>query len=375
MKPLLSVLIVSFQSSALALAAIDSILADGKRDFPLEIIVVDNNSDLAQRKILQEASPPPQVRRFFLESNLGYGPGNNFAYEQSQGDYLLVINPDTLVFPGALKTMLDHLASRPRCAAVGPKTYWDEDRAFLLPPSEIPTFRHLLLIHLAHCFHPLGRLLDRQWLRSSLRHWRKRRPTAVNMLSGGCFMTSRAVVKDIGLFDPIFPLYFEDTDWCRRARTAGYELVFLPDAEIVHYYNQSGQKRTDAHRLFEESLALYCLKHEGPRKLRILNRIRALTHRLSLARKGNKYPYPFENLGVLRQSSPVCFCSEAGEGDFLLQISPDSFFIPALGGFFRGPPPAFQPSVWKRLGRGRYFARWMSMKDGTVKKLWTWVKG
>ena len=373
MKPLLSVLIVSFQSSALALAAIDSILADGKRDFPLEIIVVDNNSDLAQRKILQEASPPPQVRRFFLESNLGYGPGNNFAYEQSQGDYLLVINPDTLVFPGALKTMLDHLASRPRCAAVGPKTYWDEDRAFLLPPSEIPTFRHLLLIHLAHCFHPLGRLLDRQWLRSSLRHWRKRRPTAVNMLSGGCFMTSRAVVKDIGLFDPIFPLYFEDTDWCRRARTAGYELVFLPDAEIVHYYNQSARKRTDAHRLFHESLMLYCNKHEAPWKLRVLQAVGGVTHSLSRTAK-RKLPYAFENLGAASQAPPVPFLPENQGEIFLLQVSPDPFFIPASGGFFREPLHVFPPSVWERLGPGRYFARWVSMKDGSVKKIWTWVK-
>lgn len=373
MNPRLSVLIVNYQSSALALNLIESVLRDKEEDFELEIILVDNCSDVSEQEILRRASLPPQVKSFFLTENTGYGPGNNFAYKQSSGEYILVINPDTLVYPGALKHMMHYLAQHPDCAAVGPKTYWDEEKTFILSPSEPQTSTLFLSVHLGHHFHTLGYSMDRYWLNRSLRFWRRESPSEVQMLSGGCLMMRREVIKHIGLFDPAFRLYFEDTDWCRRARAAGYRLVHLPCAEIVHFGNQSGQKRGDAAVLFEDSRRVYFRKYESSLKCRlfpVLNRW--ITH---FGRTRNKSLSSFFiELGTLRDEPPTLNAVGNGSQEYLLEVSPSPLLIPAFGGFFREPIFRFPPLMWKRLWPGRHFARWLALPGRQIVGQWTWEK-
>jgi GT2 family glycosyltransferase len=373
-KPLLSALIVNYQSSTLALRAIESILAQEEEDFKLEVVAVDNCSDDSDKEILRRADLPAHVKRFFLPQNIGYGMGNNFAFEQSSGEYILVINPDTLVYRGTLREMVSYLAHHWDCGAVGPRTYWDEEKTFILPPSEVQSSIHFLAVHLGHYFHHLGHSLDRYWLSHSLQHWRQEGPYDVSMLSGGCLMIRRDIIKAIGLFDPAFKLYFEDTDWCRRARKTGYRLTYLPSAEIAHFYNQSGQKRNDSMELFEKSRSIYFKKYESSLNCHLFPILNRWIARWGQMRKKG-LPYSFTELGPLEKQPPALNASENnGCKEYLLEISPGPLFIPAFGAFFKEPIFRFSSPIWNRLGPGRYFARWLALPENRVIGRWTWEK-
>ena len=372
-KPDLSALIVNYQSSALAIRAVESILAEESEDFKIEVILVDNCSDTQEQDILHRAFFPSQVKTFFLSQNMGYGRGNNYAYEQSSGNSILIINPDTWTYPGALKAMVRYLAHHPDCAAVGP-TYWDEEKTFILPPSEPQSSIRFLLVHLGHYLHLLGHSLDRYWLNRSLRYWWKREPTDVEMISGGCIMMRRETIERLGLFDPAFKLYFEDTDWCRRALKAGYRLVYLPFAEVAHFYNQSGQKRKDAMSLFEQSRAVYFRKYESSLRCTLFPLLNDRITQLGRTGKRN-ICLAFKELGALNEEPPVFDARQEGcSGKYLLQVSPGPLFIPAFGAFSTDPVFCFPAQMWKRLGEGRYFARWIVLPQKRIIGRWMWEK-
>ena len=379
---------VNYQSSSLALQAVESLLprklpgASGGGEPVLEILLVDSHSSKTEREILRRAELPSCVRRFFLDENVGYGRGNNFAWERSRGEYALIINPDTVVDPGAVGAMVDYLAVHGDCGAVGPKTFWDEERRFVLSPTEPLSILRILSVRLAHHFPAWGKFVDRRYFDASLRYWRAKAPVTVSMLSGGCFMVPRRVIERIGLFDPRFPLYFEDADWCLRARRAGYRLAYLPSARIAHFVNQSGRKEEKAMGLFQESMEIFLRKHEGEISRRLLPVLENWAARWGEAcfsrRKADREDAgtsSFKDLGEISQIPPdLPGIPQRGARRYLLQISNHPVFLHSFGGFFPEPSFRFTPSMWKRLWPGRFFARWVALPSRRSVGCWTWSK-
>ncbi|MGH7369429.1 MAG: glycosyltransferase family 2 protein, partial [Candidatus Methylomirabilaceae bacterium] len=240
----LSVIIVNYHSAQYALHAVSSVLGQdveserGGRS-PLEIVVIDNGSSAEDAALLDGL--PQSVRLIRNATNVGFAAAANQGIREARGRLICLLNPDTHLFPGALQRLVEHVGRHPGVAAAGPKAWWDEERTFLLPLVRCPTPASMIVESLAGLSYRVGRALCRSWHHRDLALWRSTEPRPIDMLCGACLVIRREALDRVGWFDPAYRLYYEDADWCRRARRRGYRLAYVPAAEIVHYYNQSAQ--------------------------------------------------------------------------------------------------------------------------------------
>jgi GT2 family glycosyltransferase len=176
-RPVLSVLIVNYNTTALTRSCVDSLWAQTLRRLgggtePPQIVVVDNASRSEERQALVGIA----ARVIYNNDNRGYGAALNQAIAETNSEFVVFSNADTWYFPGALQVLVDEFRRLPRCGALGPRIWWDRERTFLLPPSDP--------VALMRCFleATLGRgRWGRRWLRDSwrkhaLQYWRARQP-------------------------------------------------------------------------------------------------------------------------------------------------------------------------------------------------------
>ena len=370
----LSVVIVNYHSAAYALGAVASLLEQTffvENDQPgkLEILIVDNSPFDEEGKLL--AQLPSQVRLLRNETNLGYGAAANRGFQESRGRYLCVLNPDVRVLPGALNAMVKHLLLYPEVGAVTPRFWWHEERQFMMPPNDDPTLPFLVLTRLGPVIPGLGRLHGRWWLRRAVAYWRTCQPLSISALCGACILTRRSSLEKVGGFDPGYFLYYEDADWSRRFRAAGCRLAYVPDAEVIHYYNQT--PKSDRHRSASASEARFYAKHYGRRgrvALAIANRLAALCAR-------HRAPAPPRGMISLGQPEKPPLLRIDGcqaKGGLLIEVSHSWTFVPATGAFLDGPECEIPPSIWDRLQPGAYYARVVDLATLRPLGSWSWQK-
>lgn len=232
---MISVIIVNYGSGLLTKRAVESVLGE---DAAAEIFVVDNTATEDERLSLR-SNLRKNVHLILNEKNEGFGRACNIAYSQSKGDLIFLLNPDSYLLPGSLK-ILKGLMADARIGAAGPRIYWDDERHFVLPPNYLPSpFYELLFSH--RCRVPgLTRLCANNWRRRTIKTMNSDMPMRQPCLSGGSVLVRRsAVEKAGGLFDESFFLYYEDADFFRRLRKAGFRLFLDGRAGVVHNYNQS----------------------------------------------------------------------------------------------------------------------------------------
>lgn len=364
-------LIVNFNTARYCRACVASLreqhfTVDG-RPGELEILVLDNGSRPADREELGRLTEPG-VAVHFLGENRGYGAANNYGAARARGRYLFVLNPDVRVLPGALAALVEALAAERRLAAVGPRTWMDDARTLLHPPNDVPRLWHRTLQAAANLSPFWGRMSARVRTRRALRHWRVSEPRTVPLLSGAAFLTRRDVVERVGLFDPAFPLYFEDTDWFVRVRRAGYRLLYVPRAEVVHYFSRSAlQDYAAAMAKARRAELYYYRKHYGwwaAAWVARLNRVvaRALARRPEGVRLG-----PCEDLG--RVTGPPSF-SVSARGPLLGELAGNPLFSLAAGTLVEGGTWRLSQEMWDQLWDGVYFCRLVDPR--TLKTLGCW---
>jgi GT2 family glycosyltransferase len=232
----LSVVVVTYRCQEQARDCLRTLLRDGGLDgLNAEVIVVDNASGDGTTEMVCEDFP--EVRVFASETNLGFSGGNNRGIAAAAGRNILLLNPDTLVPQGELKQCVDFLDGQPEnvgamtCRVESPdgSLQWTCSRRLITPWSE--TCRALLL--------------DRIFARSDLFNrepeirWDRRETRDVECLLGAFMLIRRRVLEQVGPLDERFFLMYEDVDWCKRCRDAGYRLVFWPQARITHLGGQS----------------------------------------------------------------------------------------------------------------------------------------
>src|SRR5574341_23590 len=256
--PRLAVVFVAWNVRDLILAAIDSVLEDFSRaDCCGEIWVVDNaSSDGTAAAIrgrylnrgpasLSALNTPSTAAApvYLLEprKNLGFAGGNNHALRamgfpegKDLPEYVLLLNPDTLVKPGSLKALLDGLVNSGAGLAGARLVYADgsfQHSAFAFPG-------------LAQLFFDLfpvpGRVLNSSLNgRYPRRNYEGAQPFDVDHPLGASFLLRGEVIQRVGMFDEQFHLYCEEIDWAMRIKRAGWRVVCVPQAEIIHYGGQS----------------------------------------------------------------------------------------------------------------------------------------
>jgi GT2 family glycosyltransferase len=225
-----------------------------------EIIVVDNaSSDGSPEMVRQEH---PQVRLIVSASNLGLTAGNNRAIAEAAGRYLLLLNSDTIVQPGAFDSLVTFLDEHPDAAAAGPKVL-NADGSIQFSARHFPN----LLVGLFRNT-PLGRLFPRnRFTREYLMtDWDHSEPREVDWISGAAMCLRRKAVDDVGALDERFYMYCEDMEWCYRARLAGWRIYYAPTAVITHLGGRSSDLCVlPMVREFHGSMRAFYWKHYAQR--------------------------------------------------------------------------------------------------------------
>ncbi len=228
LHPRVSVIVVTYRSSNEFPDCIESVL---KQAVPVEVFLVDNASpDKTGQMVADYAARFENVRAILNQENLGLGAGNNAALGSCQGDYVLFLNPDTLLREDTLSQLVNFLDRNQDVGVVGPKNLYADGK----PHSSF--HKQWGLLHVL-----LWRILPYRFARAYYDRFSSYKFHDPLFVSGACLLIRRSLVERIGGYDPEYFLTVEDTcDLCIRARETGFRVVFLPGAEVVHLCGRSG---------------------------------------------------------------------------------------------------------------------------------------
>ncbi len=270
----LSVIIVSWNVRELLDKCLESLRRTrrsngqpGQNQLKIEIIVVDSGSADGSVELLREKHP--DLTLLPQGQNVGFTRGNNIGLERARGAFLLLLNPDTEVRPDAIGKVIDFMRGHPRAGIVGPHTL-NSDGSHQSTRRRFPTL--------------LTGIFESTWLSA----WA---PAAVesryrmldtndddileaDWVQGSALMLRRAVYDAIGGLDEGFTMYSEELDYCRRAKTAGWQVFYHGGAEITHHGGKSSEQAAASTQIhFQTSKLRYFRKHHGDTQYLILRAI------------------------------------------------------------------------------------------------------
>ena len=250
-SPTVSIIIVNWNTADLLLACLASI-AD-RPSMPCELLVVDNASTDGSPARVRERFP--DVRLLPQSENLGFARANNLALAEARGRYLLLLNPDTEVLPGALDSLVAFLAATPAAGIAGPPL-WNPDGSHQPSVQAFPSLgSEFLRQTMLHRIVP-----DRS------RNGPHRRETRrVDAVTGAALAIRRECLDAIGPLDEDIFMFYEDTDWCRRAHEAGWGVWYVDGPGIVHHKGAASRGEARTRTLVDSLRGTICFfrKHVG----------------------------------------------------------------------------------------------------------------
>lgn len=255
-----TVIIVNYNTKALLHPCIDA-LRLGAAGLRLQIVIVDNASCDGSAQVLRDDFGDCDL--LFNETNVGFGRANNQALPIARGRYVLLLNTDAFVDENSLARTIAFMEMRPSCGLLGVRLV---GRDGTLQPScrYFPTpWNEFLLQTGIGRFFPRTRPVDNM-------AWDHASPRECDWVPGCFYLMRRQVVDQVGLFDPRYFLYFEEVDHCRAVKAAGWQVMFCPDATVVHIGGESAKFDSEVtangrqiSALEVESKLLYYRKHYG----------------------------------------------------------------------------------------------------------------
>jgi N-acetylglucosaminyl-diphospho-decaprenol L-rhamnosyltransferase len=252
----LTVIIVNWNVRDLLRRCLLSILAPPHSN--LEIVVVDNAS--SDGSIDMVRTEFPGVHLVVNNQNRGFTAANNQGLGVSRGRYLLLHNPDTEVVGDALTTMLSYMDAHPDVGVLGPKLLYPDGS---LQPSRrrFPTFATALLESTVFQeWWPENRTLRRYYMADTADD----AVQPVDWVVGACLLVRRQAYEQVGGLDEGYFMYSEELDWCKRLKAAGWEVVYLPSATIIHHEGKSSEQViASRHIHFQSSKVRYFRQHHG----------------------------------------------------------------------------------------------------------------
>ena len=260
MKPVpandISIIIINWNVRELLRACLLSLKA-GQGDLQLEVIVVDSAS--SDDSVVMLRQDFPWVTLIACQENVGFPRGNNLGIAKADGRYILLLNPDTEIGKNALSRMIDYMDEETDVGVTGPQLLYP-DGAIQSSRRRFPT--------LATGF------FESTWLQNVAprsimgRYYAQDLPddetSDVDWVMGACLMVRRQVVDRIGGMDEAYFMYSEELDWCRRIKDAGWRVVYLPAAQVIHYEGKSSEQAVTArHVNFQRAKLRYYRKYYG----------------------------------------------------------------------------------------------------------------
>jgi GT2 family glycosyltransferase len=252
----LSIIIVSWNVRKLlanCLQTIDS----GRGELNLEVIVVDAGSVDGSPEMLREQFA--WVNLVARSDNVGFPKGNNIGIERARGRHIMLLNPDTEVIGDALSQMVAYLNQHLDVGVVSGMLI-NPDGSIQSSRRRFPTFG--TAVFESTWFEPYApHSLIRDYYAEDLP---LDEPVDVDWLTGASLMVRHEVIDEVGLMDEAYFMYSEELDWCRRIKDAGWRIVFLPSAEIIHHVGKSSEQAiVQRHINFNKAKLRYFRKYHG----------------------------------------------------------------------------------------------------------------
>lgn len=188
-----------------------------------ELLLVDNG--LLEDSTARYQQHHSLVKVINSKENLGFAGGNNLAIKQAKGDYILLLNNDTIVPANFLDSMVQLMKNEPKAGIVSPKIYfYDSPNTLQYAGTNTVNFR-------------TGRGDDPAKYSQDKGQYNEMKK--VSMAHGACMLIRKAVFEDIGLLSEAYFLYYEELDFCERTRQNGWDIYFMPDSYIHHRESSS----------------------------------------------------------------------------------------------------------------------------------------
>lgn len=227
----LSIIVVNYKSKEKTKKCLESILLADFSGLDWELLLVENNSgdDLEDLVVGFD-----KFKLIKSEKNLGMGGGNNLGIRASQGEFLLILNPDTELEPSAIKILFDYIKKNEDVFIVGPKLL-NPDLSLQyscahFPRPWTPIFRRTFI----------GRFFKRHIDWFLMKDFDHQSVREVDWLMGSCLLIRK---KDFAGFDERFFMYFEDIDVCRRVWHFNKKVVYHPEAKVIHHHARQSAKK------------------------------------------------------------------------------------------------------------------------------------
>jgi len=253
LRTALSIVVVSYNTCEALERCLESV-REAREGLQSELFVVDNAS--RDRSAAMVAERFPEAALIVNARNVGFGRANNQAIAMAGGRYVLLLNPDTLVHVDALRRLVDFAEAHPRAGAVGARLE-NADGTFQHSAFRAPDLRQAFFGFFDVV--PIDSPSNGRYRREQFAA-----PFQAEHLLGACLLLRREALDQVGLLDPRFFMYFEETDLCARLRRASWQTLYTPDAQVRHI----GAASTSAHRErmsveFHRSQAYFYRKHRG----------------------------------------------------------------------------------------------------------------
>lgn len=259
----LSIIIPSFNTKELLKQCLRSVTRDQQsatskkpttdhRLLVTEIIVVDNGSTDGSAEMMEKLIEKNELIKLIKNNkNLGFAKAVNQGIRKAQGKYLLLLNSDIVVQKDALRAMIDFAETHSLVGAIGGKLF-NPDGSIQASVYHFPS---------------VVRAIKEFWLNQEHTYQKyapqAKGPAAVEAVIGAAMLIPRKIFEKVGFFDERYFMYFEDLDYCRRVKKAGYKTYYLPTAKFIHRHGASGRAMPDrTHQWLVESSKIY---HGKPR--------------------------------------------------------------------------------------------------------------
>ena len=251
----LSIIILNYNSDNNTICCIESIKRS-RFDTRYEIIVVDNSD----KKSLDRKLRTSHKGVVYIKSkNRGYGAGNNLGIKYAKGEYIFIINPDSIVFPKTLQTLSGYLDKNPDTAIVAPNLYDKNEKLFIQMGSrELTPIRAIFSLSLLNKVFPKNPVSKRYYLFDKPLDYLRE----ADAVPGSAFMMRKAIFVKAGKFDENMFLYFEESDLGKRIRKMEYKIVINPKAKVIHKW-EAVKENENLGKHFQDSRLYYLRKHFG----------------------------------------------------------------------------------------------------------------
>lgn len=265
----ISIVTVNWKVAGLVGELLGSIAAN-REDLELEVFVVDNDSRDNIESVVADFRSRSDLRVTLIknERNLGFAKANNQALRRCSGRIVALLNPDARVTKGALKRMVELMRERPDVGIMGPALFNPDgtsQESIRRNPGLLDQSMILLkLLHVWPSAFPFRRFLAKDFDYG--------REQEAEQLMGAALFIRRKVIESVGLLDERFFIWFEEVDYCKRAKEAGWGVVYVPEVKIIHHlgasFAQAMTLKKQAH--FISSMSKYFRKHHGAWTLIVL---------------------------------------------------------------------------------------------------------